>query len=89
MKSKPLTTLTFEKEVDIKDFAYEFSMEASEGDYEDFITSLDNEFDYSDYTEVLFKAALRQMINRIESCPEDYAGTKWEMLLAMQGLLDK
>jgi hypothetical protein len=39
--------------------------------------------------EELFLSQLKNMISQIESCPEDYAGTKWEMLLAMQGLLDK
>ena len=28
------------------------------------------------------------MISHVENCPEDYAGTKWEMLPAMKGLLD-
>ena len=89
MVKKELHSLHFEQSIDLTDFAYEFSMKADEADYEKFISLLDKEIDCSDYTEVLFKTALKLMIERVESQPEDYAATKWEMLPAMKGLLDK
>ena len=89
MAKKELHSLPFEQSIDLTDFAYEFSMRADEADYEKFISLLDKELDYADYTEVLFKTALKLMIGRVESQPEEYAATKWEMLPAMKGLLDK
>lgn len=89
MAKKELHSLHFEQSIDLKDFAYEFFKKADETDYEKFISLLDKEIDYADYTEVLFKTALKLMIERVENQPEDYVDTKWEMLPAMKGLLDK
>lgn len=89
MAKKELHSLHFEQSIDLTDFIYEFSMKAEQEDYEKFINLLDKEIDYADYTEVLFKTALKLMIERVENQPEDYAATKWEMLPAMKGLLDK
>lgn len=89
MAKKELHSLYFEQRIDLVDFAYEFSMKADETDYEKFISLLDKELDCAGYTEVLFKTALKLMIERVDNQPEDYAYTKWEMLPAMKGLLDK
>lgn len=89
MVDKELTTIHIEQSIDLQDFAYEFSLKASEEDYKRFITLLDKEIGVVDYTEVLFKTGLNRMISLIEEHQEEYAGTKWEMVLAMKGLLEK
>lgn len=81
--------LHMEVPIDMDNFIYQLSRQGETDTIQKFVIALLDECGDQDVDELVFLGVLKHMISQIALCPEDYAGTKWEMLLAMQGLLDK
>lgn len=81
--------LHVEVALDIDRLSYELSRKLKPEQLCRFVQDIVDEYADMTLDEALFLSQLKNMISQIASCPEDYAGTKWEMLPAMKGLLDK
>jgi len=87
--AKNYKDLHMEVALDLDNLADEIARKLDHGQLVTFIGSLVESYGELDLDEAVFLSQLRNMISLVEGCPEEYAGTKWEMLPAMKGLLDK
>ena len=87
--AKNHTDLHLEVKLDLDNLSHELSRKLDVEQLCRFVQAVVDEHADLELDEELFLSQLKNMISQVASCPEHYAGTKWEMLLAMQGLLDK
>lgn len=81
--------LRLEVALDLDNLSDELSRKLDTEQVVKFIEGLLNDICDVETDEVIFLSQLKNMIAFVEGNPEEYAGTKWEMLPAMKGLLDK
>lgn len=81
--------LHVEVALDLDNLSHELSRKLNPEQLCKFVQSIVDDYADIELDEALFLAQLKNMISYISQCPEDYEGTKWEMVLAMKGLLDK
>lgn len=87
--AKNTKDIFMEVALDLDNLSHELSTRLNIDEMCTFVQSMADNCEDVELDEALFLSQLRTMINIVESCPEDYAATKWEMLPAMKGLLDK
>ena len=75
--------------LDLDNLSHELSTRLNIDEMCTFVQSMADNYEDVELDEALFLSQLRVMINIVEGCPEEYSATKWEMLPAMKGLLDK
>lgn len=83
-----ITDLEMEVKIDLDALSYNLSRRLNTEQLCTFVKNIIEEYCDIEVDEAIFLSQLGSLIKYIEQCPEDYEGTKWEMLPAMKGLLE-
>lgn len=75
--------------LDLDNLSHELSRKLKTDEIVRFIEGLLEDICDVEVDEAVFLSQLRSMISFVEGDVREYQGTKWEMLPAMKGLLDK